>query len=356
MKEFDKILDLVIKSSGDAPINNCMVALRDYKNDFSYYGAKGTFQDKPVTKDMLFRTGSMTKPFMASIVLLLMEEGLFKLEDPFLNLLNNEKRNQLAGLHIFNEIEYSDAITVQHLLQHQSGLRDYFLDDDQFLSFIMEYPKKSWNWQTVLERYFKVGLNKKSMFKPGQGFYYADTNYLLLAMLMEHLTKSPLPELFKERLLEPLLLNDTFLEFNDSPKSSTPIVYPYYGKHSLEHINTSFDWGGGGLISSLENLNSFLYSLFHGSIFKKEETLQLMLHFINTASGNSKIKMEYGLGLQQKEILGYRFIGHNSAYGSMMFYEPNSETCIAITLNQSAAILKAEWMLNAIVKEYLIPK
>ena len=354
MKEFEKILDLVIKPSGDTPINNCMVAIKDYKNDFSYYGAKGTFQDKVVTPDMLFRTGSMTKPFMASIVLQLLEEGLFNLEDSFLDLLNNEKRNRLKGLHIVNKIEYSHLITVEHLLQHRSGLRDYFSDDEQFLSFVMQHPTQSWNWQTVMEKYFQFGLNKKSVFKPCQGFYYADTNYLLLAMLIEHVTEKPLHQLFDERLCTPLSLNDTYLEFDQLPKSSAAIVYPHYGNHSLENVNTSFDWGGGGLISGLNDLSTFLHSLVNGSILKKEETLQLMFQFLNANPGKSKFA--YGLGIQSKELFGYRFIGHMSAYGSLMFYEPKLNISIVLTLNQYAATLKAEWMLSAIVKEYLISK
>jgi D-alanyl-D-alanine carboxypeptidase len=354
MKAFEKLLDLVIKPIGDAPIYNCMVAVKDYKNDFSFYGAKGTFRDKQVTKDMLFRTGSMTKPFMASVVLQLLEEGLFNLEDSFVDLLNKEQRNFFSGLHIVNEIDYSHTITIEHLLQHRSGLRDYFSDDDEFLSFVMEHPTQSWSWQTVMEKYFQLGLNKKSIFQPGHGFHYADTNYLLLAMLIEHVTGKPLYQLFDERICTPLSLNDTYMEFYQNPKTPATVVYPYYGKHSLEYVNTSFDWGGGGLISGLDDLNTFLHSLVNGSIFKKEKTLQLMLQFLN--SDLEKSQVAYGLGIQKKELNGHYFVGHRSAYGSLMFYEPKLNICIILTLNQSAATLKAEWMLSAIVKEYLISK
>ena len=96
---------------------------------------------------------------------------------------------------------------------------------------------------------------------------------------------------------------------------------PYHGTYSLKDVNTSFDWGGGDLISSTSDLNIFIRSLLTGKLFNDSKTLQQMVNFeddsINTTP--KKRKIAYGMGLQQKKIGQHNFIGHISAYGGMYF-------------------------------------
>ncbi|MEO5499966.1 MAG: serine hydrolase domain-containing protein, partial [Ginsengibacter sp.] len=303
--------------------------------------------------DYSFRTGSMTKPFTAAIVLQLMEEGRLNIRDLYFDLINRETKNILSRMHLFNKVDCSDKISVLHLLQHRSGLCDYFADDERFSAYVMKHPSQSWNWKLVMEKYFEMGLYNKTAFKPGDGFHYSDTNYLLLAVLIEQLTGKPLHQVFDERIIKPLGLDNTYLEFYQSPKKPLPVVFPYYAIHSLKNVNTSFDWGSGGLISTMKDLDTFIRSLLKGHLFKKEETLSLLLEFNNTIAGNKSRIPLYGLGIQKKEIQSYSFIGHNSSYGSMMFYDPKQNISIVLSLNQAAAFHKAEWLMNKVVKELL---
>ena len=355
MEQFKKMMELVLNPEGESPIYNCMLSINDSKKNIFYSNTTGTFCNEEflISPDCRFRTGSMTKPFTAAIVLQLMEEGRLNMGDLYFDLINSETKNILSGMHLFNKVDCSGNISVLHLLQHRSGLCDYFADAERFPGYIMQHPSQSWNWKLVIEKYFEMGLNKKPAFKPGDGFHYSDTNYLLLAVLIEQLTGKPLYQVFDERIIEPLRLVDTYLEFYQSPKKLAPVVFPHYGKYSLKNINTSFDWGGGGLVSTMKDLDIFIRSLLKGQLFKKEKTLSLMMQFNNTVEGNKSRTPFYGLGIQKKEIHGYSFIGHNSSYGSMMFYEPKQNISIVLSLNQSAAFHKAEWLMNKIVKELL---
>ncbi|HAD12458.1 MAG TPA: D-alanyl-D-alanine carboxypeptidase [Saprospirales bacterium] len=349
---FESFMEQVLKPAGEAPIYHCMLRIRDGRKAIAYEGAAGVLDETGmgITPDYRFRTGSITKPFTAAIVLQLAEEGLFQLHDRLLDLLDDTVCTKLSRLHIWEGVDYSGRISIQHLLQHSSGLRDYFADDERFLSFVMQHPGQQWDWMLILEKYFSFGLNEKARFIPGNGFYYADTNYLLLGMLIEHLTGITLAQHYQERILEPLGLSGTYLEFFQTPKGPAEMVYPWYGNVSLKNTNTSFDWGGGGLVSTMQDLEIFIRALTEGRLFKRADTWTKMAQFdlADPAQTSAKRSMHYGLGLQKKGFAGYSFIGHSSAYASMLYFDPERDLSIVLTLNQAGAMHKAEWLLHKI--------
>lgn len=352
MEQLEKIMELVIRPTTNPPIHNCMLFIKDKRSGLNFskaIGLTGT-EGKSITVAHGFRTGSITKLFTAILILQLVEEGFLKTEDLYFNLINEDSKKSLSGLHLFNGDDYSSTISLHHLLSHQSGLRDYFSEDERFLNFVLEHPLQSWNCKLVMEKYFEFGLNKKPAFIPGIGFHYADTNYFLLAVLIEQVTGKSLHQVYKEKIILPLGLKNTYLEFYEMPDEVKPVVYPFYGIHSLEKINTSFDWGGGGLISTMNDLDIFIRSLLKGVLFKNPETLDLMLPVQNLNPSTESVSQlsHYGLGIQKKNILGFSFYGHNSAYGSMLYYEPEKDISLILSLNQATAIHKAEWMIKKI--------
>ena len=357
MKKYEDFANLLINPNGSAPIYNCLLNINEVRKNNNYEIALGQIDasDKKIASNYRFRIGSITKTFTATIILQMMEEGLLKMEDTFLDCLeNDETKKILSKILFFNGINYSSQITVKNLLQHKSGLRDYFADDERFFENIKKYPNQDWNWKKILEKYFEYELNKKGVSKPSESFYYSDTNYLLLAILIEELTTKKYNEALEERILNPLSLNDTYLEFYQNKKGSTPIVFPNHGTYSLKNVNTSFDWGGGGLISSTNDLNIFIRALLTGQLFNKVETLQLMMNFEddNINIPPKKRKIAYGMGLQQKKIGKRHFIGHNSAYGGMVFYNLETDSSFILNINQVLAPQKAEWLLKKTVEVF----
>ena len=78
----------------------------------------------------------------------------------------------------------------------------------------------------------------------------------------------------------------------------------------------------------------------------------MKLENINSVTDNTIRSLQYGLGIQKKYFPGYSFFGHNGAYGSMLFYEPEKEISIILSLNQAAAVHKAEWLMKKIILEF----
>lgn len=351
--QLKKIMELVIRPAGNTPIHNCMLFLKDKARGLDFSRAIGLTgaEGKNITTDYCFRTGSITKLFTATLILQLVEEGLLKTEDLYFNLINEDSKVFLTGLHLWNGEDYSSKISIHHLLSHSTGLRDYFSEDERFLNIVMEHPLQSWNWKGIMEKYFEFELHKNPAFIPGKGFHYADTNYLLLAVLIEQITGKHLHEVYREKIISPLGLVNTYLEYYETPGEMNQVVFPFYGIHSLEKINTSFDWGCGGLISSMDDLDIFIRSLMKSVLFKKPETLDLMLQLENLkpsmeSTGSS---FHYGLGIQKKDFPGFSFFGHNSTYGSMLYYEPEKDISLILSLSQFTAMHKAEWMMNKII-------
>ena len=345
----------VIKPGGIAPVYNCMLSIKDQRTALNFSGALGLTREhgEPVSSNSCFRCGSITKLFTAVVIFQMIEEELFSLDHAYLDLVGTDVANTVNRLHYFEQTDYSSKISVRNLLQHSSGLRDYFSEDERFLTYVMQHPSQSWNWESVMDKYFEIGLNLRPLFAPGNGFHYSDTNYLLLAILIEQMTKKSLQHVYREQIITPLGLNDTYLEFYEIPSTVNPVIFPYYGSQSLAGINTSFDWGGGGLVSTMKDLGAFIRSLVKGVLFKKPESVENMMRQWNVHSKmkSSGYSFRYGLGMQEKDYQGYSFVGHNSAYGSILFYEPEKDISIVISLNQVLAISKSEWLMKKVVME-----
>ena len=355
MKQLENIMELLVRPIGDTPIHNCMLFIKGKESGINFtkaIGLTGSEGDN-ITVAHRFRAGSITKLFTATLILQLVEDELLNTEDLYMDLINEDSKKLLSGLHLLDDVDYSTTISLHHLLSHSSGLCDYFSEDDRFSKFVMKHPLQTWDWKLVLEKYFEFGLHKKPSFIPGRGFHYADTNYLLLAILIEQITGKSLDQVYKEKIIYPLGLTDTYLEFHELPDEVKPVVYPFHGIYSLEKLNTSFDWGGGGLISTMCDLDIFIRSLMKGVLFKNTETIDLMLGRKNLNSSTEGIRQQsnYGLGIWRKEIYGLDYFGHNSAYGSMLYYEPERDLSIILSLNQITAVGKAEWMIRKITSE-----
>lgn len=351
----DKMIALVVKPSGTNPVHNCLLYLNAEKSGFRYEGSSGNFAelDTSVSHTARFRIGSITKPFTAAIILQLMEEGALALNDRYTDRVSNDTKAQLANLLLHQGIDLTGSITIRQLLMHRSGLRDYFSADERFFEYVRKSPQQSWHWKLVMEKYFAYGLNQNAPFRPGESHHYADTNYLLLAVLIEEICHRPFHETVERRILQPLGLRQTHLEFYQEAKESLPVIFPFHGETSLEGINTSFDWGGGGLISTAHDLDVFIRALASGRLFQQASTLKEMLAFEGDDFSGRSSSTRYGLGLQQKTISGLKFIGHTSAYGAVLFYEPVNEISIVISLNQMAGMRKVEWLLRKVIGEYV---
>ena len=99
-----------------------------------------------------------------------------------------------------------------------------------------------------MKRFFRYKLHKKSLFKPGEGYHYSDTNFMLLGFIIEQVTGSSLPEQIRSRILEPLNMKNTYFEYYEPDHGHGKKIEAYLNRINVGgKINTSYEWAGGGL-------------------------------------------------------------------------------------------------------------
>ena len=335
--ELQEVVNQLIHTFGDYPIYNAALLVDSPSRGISFQGASGyaTGQEK-MTSDHKFRIASISKTFTATIVLQLVEENRLHLHDRASELLPEANFLRWDSLSYFNGRNYGKQIEVVHLLKHRSGLEDYMLGDERFLEWVAEHPSMQWSPEEMMHKYFAYDLHRKAKGKPGQ-YHYSDTNYLILALIIEKVTGKTLAENYRERIFDPLEMNNSFLGFYEPERGPAPMSHPYQGTIFTETINTSFDWGGGGIVSTLSELNTFIRALVQGQLFQQKKTLNYLFDF--EAETNSYFSMgtptsDYGMGIRRLDDDNYQFVGHSGSWGCLMYYDAKKDLSICMTVNQ----------------------
>ncbi|MEV8129202.1 serine hydrolase domain-containing protein [Streptomyces sp. NPDC085944] len=241
----------------------------------------------PVARDSRFRIGSMTKPFVATVVLQLVGEHHVALDAPVARYLPDLFRGHDA---------HDRQITVRQLLQHTSGLPDYLdvLDPAE----ILKDPLAHHDARDLVD----LALARPRTSEPGEGWRYSNTNYLIAGMLIERVTRNPYGEEISRRIIKPLHLSQTSL-----PGDATTIAGPHPRGYvrpgegaplmDLTELNPSIAGASGEMISSADDLNRFLGALVGGRLLRPAQLGAMM----QTRPTGDKGR-EYGLGLERKEL------------------------------------------------------
>jgi D-alanyl-D-alanine carboxypeptidase len=151
-----------------------------------------------------FRTGSVTKMFTAAVIMKLIEQGKFTLEDKLANILPT----------VNGKIPEADQITIRHLLGHLSGIIDPPNESLRYQADIINNPTDMYamTLDETLETYV---YGKALHFTPGTSYSYSNTNYWLLGKIAERTTNKTLQMLMEEIILTPLGLARTYIEKRD---------------------------------------------------------------------------------------------------------------------------------------------
>jgi D-alanyl-D-alanine carboxypeptidase len=297
----------------------------------SWSGASG-FADVrsgvPVTSDTAFAAASISKTFVAAVALQLVEDGKFALHERVAT------RLPTLGL--------DRRITVRMLLDHTSGLHDFFFHPriDRALLADRAAP---WTSSRSL-RY--VG---KPYFKPGRGWHYSNTNYLVLGLLIEHVTGRSLANEVRDRFLDPLGLEDTYTQAVEKPRGAVAHAYRFAsGSHTARPVDLSDGTvvmpfrsvvtaagAAGSIAGSSADLAGWARELYGGSVLEPG-TLALMIDATRTR--RFKPRVPYGLGAQAVAIDGRPAVGHSGRFLGMrgvMRWLPGERIAIVVLTNQS---------------------
>jgi D-alanyl-D-alanine carboxypeptidase len=285
--------------------------------------------ERPVTPDTEFAVASISKTFLAALILELAEEGTLELEAPV--------RDYLPDLAI------DPAITVHQLLDHTSGLHDFFYDPDIDKALLAD-RERVWTAEDSLAY---VG---KPYFKPGKGWHYSNTNYVILGLLAEAVGGAPLATQLHARFLAPLGLDHTHYQAVDEPLGPLARAYRFDGPGLDEPAVPLTDGtevvpftsvvtaagSAGSIASTAEDLVTWARALYGGRILQPA-TLAAMVADAR-ATAPFKPSIPYGLGVQVATIDGRPTLGHSGRLlGSrtVVRWLPDEGIAIAVLTNQS---------------------
>ncbi|WP_432736084.1 serine hydrolase domain-containing protein [Maridesulfovibrio sp. FT414] len=257
-------------------------------------GVRMIGSERPVSARHRFRIGSITKTFVASVVLMLVDEGKMDLDTRVHEILPD-----IVGR--------NDPVTVRHLLQMRSNVGN-FSENKLFLDEFRSKPWKLWSPVKLLE-YRNTGGGESGKF-----FEYSNTNYIILGMIIEKLTRDTFENQVHRRILKPLNLKSTYFPTSDV-ELKPPFVRGYdYNPDSREiadlsfRINPSWAWCSGNGVSNANDLMVWIVAYLNGYGISPELHAEQMdfrpaLHY----------GVSYGLGIMNK----YYAIGHNGNFAGI---------------------------------------
>lgn len=273
------------------------------------------------------RVGSTVKTFTGVTILLLQEDGLLDIDDPITDYLSN---SDLSGL------ENAKKSSIRQLLQHSSGIFNY-IQNNHFQTASLNELTKTWRPDELLD--YARGVD--AYFSPGTDVLYSNTNYVLLGMIIEKVSKKPFYKVFEERIFQPHGL--FFTQFAATDPVPDGIIRGYVDLYSnLNLINATYYSGwdyntaDGGLISNAHDLNLFMTALFHGDILSPASLEEMLSWQAPKHQSKDGYETFYGLGIFKINTpYGPAYIHSGDAIGyfASMLYFPTQDATITWAVN-----------------------
>lgn len=300
------------------------------KDELSWQGASGD-----LSIDQPYFIASTTKLFTTAIILKLRAEGKLSLDDKISQFIDE---SIIHGLHVYKGKDYSQELTIKHLLSHTSGLPDYFqgkgTDGRSLEHELTEGNDQCWTFEQAIERTKKM----PPLFAPGTKgkANYSDANFQLLGKIIENITCTSYAENCNEWIIRPLGLTKTYLY--QAPSDKTPKTL-YYKRKELDIPKAMTSFGAdGGIVSTSPDMLTFIEAFFSGKLFPSI--------YIDELQEWNKIffPMKSGIGIHLFKLpwifdptgaVPY-FIGHSGLSGALAYYSPKEKMFIAGTVNQVA--------------------
>jgi CubicO group peptidase (beta-lactamase class C family) len=283
--------------------------------------------DRPVTATTPFLIGSASKPFTANVVLQLVDEGRLSLDEP--------AWPYLAEL-VPDPPEGFEEATIRHLLTHTAGL-----------GLVVGLPGTVpvHTSADALEQRLTDMLAEPLATPPGERYEYANTGYAVLAAIVEQVTGQPFDEVLRERILDPLGMQDTFAR-DDHPAAARLARGHRQWFGSWRPADLPFDRAGvayGYLGSTAADLATFLQAHFDGDSPAIPRHAAQIADAPTVSSGwDLPLEANQGLGWMVDEHAGHQVVSHAGSLGHFtthLILIPGAEDLgIAVATNASAFV------------------
>ncbi|MBB4806066.1 D-alanyl-D-alanine carboxypeptidase [Chryseobacterium defluvii] len=253
-----------------------------------------------------YRIGSISKTFTAVLVMKAVEDK---------KLSTDTKLSEF-----YPGIENAKKITIEHLLQHRSGIHS-LTDEGEFWNYYTQ-PQSEAQLVSIIQKY-------KSDFLPGIKHEYSNSNYILLGLILEKVYKKEYAQLVQDKIARSLKLTLTKVggKINTSENQALSYQYMNGNYQPLPETDMSIPIGAGNIISTPTELLKFITGLENGKLITKTSLKQMKI-FVD----------DYGYGLVKVPFEKYSGFGHTGGidgFSSVLYYFPELKTAVSFVTNQS---------------------
>lgn len=252
-----------------------------------------------------YRIGSISKMFTACLIFTAIEERKLNLNETIYR--------------YFPKIKNAKKITIGNLLNHRSGIHNYTNDTSYF---------RYYTQQKSQDELLNIIASAGSDFTPNNKAEYSNSNYVLLTYILQIIYKKSYEELLFSKIIQKIGLKNTYLGKKINPENKECFSYQYAGKWEKEkETHSSISLGAGGIVSTPEDLLSFISNLFDSKI-------------ISTKSLEKMKTLQDGFGMGIFSVpfyneLGFGHTGGIDGYSSFLYTFPDKKISIALTSNGS---------------------
>jgi D-alanyl-D-alanine carboxypeptidase len=272
---------------------------------------------------------SITKTYTATLIMKQKEAGSIEPDSLISKYLPENILNKISG---------HEKITVRMLLNHTSGI----VNVTELPEFVVGQLNDPLNQPTVEER-LEMMDDKPLVFEPGTDFMYSNSNYLLLQLILENVSKKSYWQLLDEQILEPLQLTHTYHGLSEQQTLSLGFPNYYFDRYANEQLENNTKWNGalanasdayGALAATPANVIKFHEALIEGGIIS-ESSFQEMQTLVK---GKNSTEPEYGEGFEywQFNTGSMPQFGHEGdgiGCSTQFFYVPDNDTYLYININ-----------------------
>jgi D-alanyl-D-alanine carboxypeptidase len=268
-----------------------------------------------------FVVGSMSKTFVAATIMQLVDDGTLSLDDPLSDWLPSYPN---AG-----------AITLKMLLNHTSGVFNFYESPKYTKLAVTQGKGKSWTPQQVLDTFTGAPYCA-----PGTCYHYSNTGFILLGMVIEAVTGKTLGQNYADRFFTPLGLNQIWFQGDGPPPSntardyvmsgSTPVAISDGTNYRPTQSEATVVWAAGEVVGSVRNMARWCKALYGGDVVSADSLAQMEAYTLH-ASG------DYGLGTRSRLYGTHRMFGHTGAlrgFNGGMWYMPDLDITVAVMTNR----------------------
>jgi D-alanyl-D-alanine carboxypeptidase len=312
----DSIAAAPVKSGAVAGIAVAVVRGRDTLL-MKGYGLADVENQVAVTPETVFKIGSLTKQFTSAAVMQLVERKSVSLDDHL-------------NKYIPNFPTHGRTIAVRHLLNHTSGIPSYTDIGPRF--------GRVSRMDLAPDSLIHIVANDSLQFEPGRQFYYNNTGYFMLGMVIEKVTGTKYGDYLESNLFKQTGLNHT--RYCDSrriiPRRAQGYDRPPSGLVNTDFLSMQLPAAAGSLCSTIGDLVSWTVQLNSARVVTAESYRQMTTPIV-FANGRP---MTYGFGLSSDTIGGRRIISHGGAingFNSFMSYVPQDSLVIVVLANTAPA-------------------